>query len=102
MKDQADEKAKQRVDKFNAPVNFIVTSSEISRNHAFNHVVAFGQMYDLDALLHCYEWACENDEIKDDIFETIMHDLRGIREGNRLSNFYRTYTVVGCRTCARG
>ena len=36
MKDQAEEKAKQRADKINALVNFIVTSSEISRNHVFS------------------------------------------------------------------
>lgn len=80
MKDQAEEKAKQRADKINALVNFIMASSEISRNHVFNYVVTFGQMYDLDALLRYYEWARENDESADDIFETIMHDLRGIRE----------------------
>lgn len=75
-----EEASRVRAEKVNAIANFIVASSDVSVNTILNHLVTFGRMYDIDALLRYYDWARANDERDADILETIMHDLNGIKE----------------------
>jgi len=75
-----EEASKARAEKVNAIANFIAASSDISVNTILNHLVTFGRMYDIDALLRYFDWARANDEGDADILETIMHDLNGIKE----------------------
>lgn len=75
-----DEASKARAEKVNAIANFVAASSDVSVNTILNHLVTFGRMYDIDALLRYYDWARANDERDADILETIMHDLNGIKE----------------------
>jgi len=72
--------SKARADKVNAIAIFIAASSDVSISTILNHLVTFGRMYDIDALLRYFDWACANDESDVDILETIMHDLNGIKE----------------------
>ena len=72
--------SKARADKVNAIANFIAASSDVSVSTILNHLVTFGRMYDIDALLRYFDWARANDESNADILETIMHDLNGIKE----------------------
>ena len=72
--------SKARADKVNAIANFIAASSDVSVNIVLNHLVTFGRMYDIDALLRYFDWARTNDESDADILETVMHDLNGIKE----------------------
>ena len=71
---------KARAEKVNAIANFVAASSDVSVNIILDHLVTFGRMYDVDALLRYYDWARANDERDADILETIMHDLNGIKE----------------------
>ena len=75
-----EEASKVRAEKVNAIANFVAASSDVSVNIILNHLVTFGRMYDIDALLRYYDWARANDERNADILETIMHDLNGIKE----------------------
>ena len=75
-----EEASKARAEKVNAIANFVAASSDVSVNIILNHLVTFGRMYDIDALLRYYDWARANDERDADILETIMHDLHGIKE----------------------
>ena len=75
-----EEASKARADKVNAIASFIATSSDISVSTILNHLVTFGRMYDIDALLRYFDWARANDERDADILEPIMHDLDGIKE----------------------
>lgn len=75
-----EEASKARAEKVNAIAKFVATSSDVSLNTVLNHLVTFGRMYDIDALLRYYDWASANDEHDADILETIMHDLSGIQE----------------------
>ena len=72
--------SKVRADKVNAIAKFAADNSDVSVSTILNHLVMFGRMYDIDALIRYYDWACANDERDADILETIMHDLGGIRE----------------------
>ena len=72
--------SKARAEQINAIANFIAASSDVSVNIVLNHLVTFGRMYDIDALLRYYDWARTNDESDADILETVMHDLNGITE----------------------
>ncbi len=72
--------SKARADRVNAIAIFIAASSDVSVSTILNHLVTFGRMYDIDALLRYFDWARENDESDADILETIMHDLNGIQE----------------------
>lgn len=75
-----EEASKARAEKVNVIANFVAASSDVSVNIILNHLVTFGRMYDIDALLRYYDWARANDERDADILETIMHDLNGIKE----------------------
>ena len=75
-----EEASKARAEKVNAIAKFVAASSDVSVNAILNHLVMFGRMYDIDALLRYYDWARANDEPDADILETIMHDLNGIKE----------------------
>ena len=75
-----EEASKVRAEKVNAIANFVAASSDVSVNIILDHLVTFGRMYDIDALLRYYDWARANDERDADILETIMHDLNGIKE----------------------
>jgi len=75
-----EEASKARAEKVNAIANFIAVSSDVSVNIILNHLVTFGRMYDIDALLRYFDWARANDESDADIIETIIHDLNGIQE----------------------
>lgn len=68
--------------KINRLVNFIEKKSEIkfSRYFILNSLLTFEKMYDLDALLRYFDWAQDNHESDDNILETIMHDLSGIKD----------------------
>ena len=72
--------SKARAEIVNAIAKFVADKSDISISAILNHFVAFGRMYDIDALLRYYDWARENNESGADILETIMHDLSGIME----------------------
>ena len=75
-----EEASKARAEKVNAIANFIAVSSDVSVNIILNHLVTFGRLYDIDALLRYFDWARANDESDADIIETIIHDLNGIQE----------------------
>ena len=72
--------SKARADKVNTIATFIAASSDVSVSTILNHLVTFGRMYDIDALLRYFDWARANDESDADILDTIMHDLNGIQE----------------------
>lgn len=73
-------KKKQKSDKMNAVIQFILDESQIPRVNIVTYLSMFGKMYNLDALLDYYERAKAQKEDNNIIYETIMHDLRGIRE----------------------
>ena len=75
-----EETSKVRAEKVNAIAKFVAPSSDVSLNTILSHLVTFGRMYDIDALIRFYDWARENNEKDVDILETIMHDLNGIKE----------------------
>ena len=75
-----EEASKVRAKKVNTIALFVATSSDVSFNTVLNHLVTFGRMYDIDALIRYYDWASTNDESEANILETIMHDLSGIKE----------------------
>lgn len=75
-----EEASKARAKKVNIIAHFVAASSDVSFSAVLNQLVAFGRMYDIDALIRYYDWARANDEGDANILETIMHDLGGIRE----------------------
>jgi len=75
-----EEASKARASKVNSIAKFVAISSGVSINIMLNHLVTFGRMYDIDALLRYFDWARANDESDADILETIMHDLNGTQE----------------------
>ena len=77
-----EEASKARAEKVNAIAKFVASSSDVSLNTILSHLVTFGRMYDIDALIRYYDWAREDNERDLDILETIMHDLNGIKEDN--------------------
>jgi hypothetical protein len=76
----SDKKNNKRSDMTTAVVNFIVDESSIPQVNVISYLTMFGGMYDLDALLRYYKQASEQKEDANIIYETIMHDLRGVRE----------------------
>ena len=72
--------SKVRAEKVNAIAKFVADNSDVSVSTILNHLVTFGRMYDIDALIRYYDWALANGENDADILETLMHDLSGIRE----------------------
>jgi hypothetical protein len=76
----SDKKSDKRSDMMTTVINFIVDESSIPRVNVVSYLTMFGQMYDLDALLRYYKQASEQKEDSSVIYETIMHDLRGVRE----------------------
>jgi hypothetical protein len=75
-----EEASEARAKKVNAIALFVAASSDVPLSTVLNHLVTFGRMYDIDALIRYYDWARANDESDANILETIMHDLSGIRE----------------------
>jgi hypothetical protein len=73
---------KERAAKINRLADFIEKKSEIKfpRFFILNSLFDFGRMYDLDALLRCFDWAQDNHESDARVLETIMHDLNGIKQ----------------------
>lgn len=69
-----------RADRVNVIAKFVADNSDVSINVILNRLVAFGRMYEIDALIRYYDWARANGENDGEILETIMHDLGGIRE----------------------
>jgi len=76
----SDKKNNKRSHMMTAVVDFIVDESTIPRVNVISYLTMFGGMYDLDALLRYYKQASEQKEDTNSIYETIMHDLRGVRE----------------------
>ena len=61
-------------------VDFIESKTNFPRLLILDAIFKFGHLYDLSALLRCFEWAQDNHEKDAAIFVTIMHDLNGIEQ----------------------